>query len=562
MTTPSNWWMFHGDAAHSGQMTGSAITSQTAPNLKIASTIALQGPVLSVPAVVDGYIYVGTANSHQATNANGGSFFKINIQTGQIENTYTWSIEADERDSHSFTGMGCTPAVADGNVYFSAFNGKLYSLSAADLSCNWVLDMRNAQLERNQPITNTAGVKEGYPPAAGWSSPVVANGNVYVGIGEGENPELYSFVFCVNATSGQVNWIYCTCQYQSGQDNAPNVLPSEVILGELPAGFSLYTGQPVNKGCSVWSSIAYSAELNRLYCATGNPQPDINPPTTVLPAPGYSYGILALDATSGAFMGFTQIPADSVYRPSDIDIDFGGSPTLFSLNGRSLLAVGCKNGAIIIMDATTLEIVNWRQMLPHYNDGTQIATVDPHGGDDPTNPNPHPSNDESNTTNGENLFGTYSTAAFDPLTNRLFIGLGGNNYHLLATGIDSNTTPFMRAMNADGLADAWPLDNSNPPRYANSTPPMYSYPGESALSSPAVVNDVVFCATSKVSLYALSISDGRLLWHDDLGMQTGGYSGGYGYCMGPAIWGDYVVAGGLINGRDGGILRIYTLSGS
>jgi hypothetical protein len=29
--------------------------------------------------------------------------------------------------------------------------------------------------------------------------------------------------------------------------------------------------------------------------------------------------------------------------------------------------------------------------------------------------------------------------------------------------------------------------------------------------------------------------------------------------MGPAVWGDYVVAGGLIYGRDGGLLRIYRL---
>ena len=50
-----------------------------------------------------------------------------------------------------------------------------------------------------------------------------------------------------------------------------------------------------------------------------------------------------------------------------------------------------------------------------------------------------------------------------------------------------------------------------------------------------------------------------LLWSDDLGMQTDGYSGGYGYCLGPAIWNNYVVAGALVFGRDGGVLRIYGL---
>ena len=44
-----------------------------------------------------------------------------------------------------------------------------------------------------------------------------------------------------------------------------------------------------------------------------------------------------------------------------------------------------------------------------------------------------------------------------------------------------------------------------------------------------------------------------------LGEQTGGMNGGYGYCLGPAVWGDYVVAGALVFGRRGGVLRIYSL---
>ena len=42
-------------------------------------------------------------------------------------------------------------------------------------------------------------------------------------------------------------------------------------------------------------------------------------------------------------------------------------------------------------------------------------------------------------------------------------------------------------------------------------------------------------------------------------METDSANGGYGYCLGPAIWGDYVVAWALILGRDGGVLKIYKL---
>jgi outer membrane protein assembly factor BamB len=75
-----------------------------------------------------------------------------------------------------------------------------------------------------------------------------------------------------------------------------------------------------------------------------------------------------------------------------------------------------------------------------------------------------------------------------------------------------------------------------------------------------VVNDVVLMSTTNVSIYAFSAVDGTLLWEDKLGEETGGFNGGYGYCMGPAVWKDYVVAGALVYGReDGGILRIYKL---
>jgi outer membrane protein assembly factor BamB len=79
------------------------------------------------------------------------------------------------------------------------------------------------------------------------------------------------------------------------------------------------------------------------------------------------------------------------------------------------------------------------------------------------------------------------------------------------------------------------------------------------LSSPLVVNDLVFCSTSKVAVYAFDAYSGKMLWHDPLGEQTGGMNGGYGYCLGPAVSGDYMVAGALIFGRRGGVLRIYGL---
>jgi hypothetical protein len=229
-----------------------------------------------------------------------------------------------------------------------------------------------------------------------------------------------------------------------------------------------------------------------------------------------------------------------------------------------VVGIGCKNGCYMVFDAKTFEILKTRQMLPYMNDHTQIPTVDPHGIDDPSDPNPVISNEESNVTPAENYHGTYSTAALCTPQQKLFIGVGGNNYHFIAPGIDSKNTPFIRALDWTTLDDAWPLDNGDPQRYtaaADPNNPLYKNATESGISVPAVVNDVVFMTTTRVAIYAFSATDGKLLWQDvtGFGAQTGGMSGGYGYCMGPAIAGNYVVAGALVKGGNGGALNIYVL---
>jgi outer membrane protein assembly factor BamB len=583
---PSGWWMYHGDPAHTGFVSDSNLNSTNVNPSSFSTLFELQlgGPILSVPAVADGYVYVGIANSQSAEGGNGGALHKIDITTGTIVNTFNWNLGNDNDDAHHFAGMGCTPMIFNNCVYFGAFNGKFYCLSQDTLQPVWVTDLRNQDLDHNQPITNNNGVSAGFPAAVIWTSPVVsADGTkMYVGCGEGENPLLYSFVFCLDPKTGNVNWIYCTNVFCNDSVNQPNVLPAMAVQTlPPPAGYKVFEGEPIVMGCSVWGAIAYDAELNLIYCPTGNqqPEPDGNwiegqQLKPELPSPGFSNGLLALDATTGQFRAFFQVPPESNYRVSDFDIDIGSAPVVTMLGAQKVVILTCKNGGFFVLDADTLKLVKWRNMLPYMNDGSLIATVDKHPVD-PNALNPDVTNDVSNATPGENFSGAFNTAALYPgssnISPRAFFGLGGPNYHNASPGIDYTTTPFMRALdfNSPQLVDAWPMDNSDPRKYLNCShvdepngifAGMYTVAGECGLSSPAVVNDVVFCTTSKISIYAFAVSDGTLLWWDDLGMQTDGYNGGYGYCLGAAIWKNYVVAGALVFGRDGGVLRIYGLS--
>ena len=567
----SGWWMYHGGATHTGFVSDSPLNARTvASSFSVLHTLQLGGPILSVPAVSNGFCYVGVANYQRAQGGNGGAVHKVELRSGKIVATFSWDLGTDARDTHSFAGMAMTPAVVNGRVYFGALNGKFYCLDQLTLQQVWVTDLRNADLRHNQPVTNLGGGVP--PPAVIWSSPAVsADGQLlYVGCGEGENPALFSFVFCLDCWSGDARWVFCTNQFVKGRPNEPNALPQAVMSGPWP-GYTQVEDPPIAMGASVWGSIAYDQALGLIYCPTGNQQPEPNDNwqpgmqiTPELPSAGYSNGLLALDATTGAFRAFFQVPAESNYRASDTDIDVSSSPVILASGGRKVVGLGCKNGAYFLLDPSTLELLHWKQLLP-YCDGRQIADVDRHPNPESSELTPTVTNEESDATPGENFSGSFNTAAFHPgstgspphISPRLFVALGGPNYHSASPGIDSASTPFMRAVDTTSLEDVWALDDGQPPRYVGPRPPMYTNVGESGLSSPAVVNDVVFCSTSKVAIYAFDVRDGTLLWQDDLGLQTDGYNGGYGYCLGPAIWKEYVVAGALISGRDGGVLRIY-----
>ena len=490
---PTGWWMYHGDPEHTGYVSDSALNSGNVGSsaFTVLHSLELGGPVLSVPAVSEGFIYVGLGNSQNAQGGNGGALHKIDIQAGTIAATFSWDLGSDAPDAHHFAGMGMTPAVIGGRVYFGAFNGKFYCLNQATMAEIWRTDLRNQDSPQNQPVTNIAGIAAGYPAPVIWSSPVIsADGTkLYVGCGEGENPSLFSFVFCLDTATGSVQWIYCTNKFRTDQDNPPNALPAAVISGPLPPGFTSVSQPPIVMGCSVWGAIAYDKDLDLLYCSTGNQQPEPNanwswdgtgtPPPFApeLPSPGYSNGVLSLKAATGVFNAFFQVPSASNYRPSDGDIDLGGAPVIFSLNGTKVVGVACKNGSFFILDAGTLQLINQRQMLPYHNDGTRIETVDAHPAPNDGTLNPHVPNALSDLTPNENFSGVFNTGALYPgsadtpqsISPRIFFGMGGPNYHSQSPGIDFESTPFMKAIDlgSAALADAWPLDKSDPPRYVN-----------------------------------------------------------------------------------------------
>jgi hypothetical protein len=107
-------------------------------------------------------------------------------------------------------------------------------------------------------------------------------------------------------------------------------------------------------------------------------------------------------------------------------------------------------------------------------------------------------------------------------------------------------------MHDHDLKDAWPTttDAFGITRYSNAGPPMYTT-SETGLGSAAVVNDLVFACSglgfggAPASIYAFDVNTGLPLWGDQAPLDD--------YCLGAAIYGDYVVIGA------GASVRRYTL---
>jgi len=530
----ANWWMYHRDPLHSGVVTDSHISRRSVGGLKLRARLDLGGPVVSVPAVVDNAIYVGIGNSRWAPLGSGGTLFKVDLVSGAVLRTFTFHTPRNQGSRQGMAGIACTPAVVHGRVYFSGLDGRVYCLDATTFALIWSTNLRRADPARNQPVTHAVA-------AEGWSSPLVISGRVYVGFGESES-NTFGFVYCLDALTGDVVWLFCTTVFPGMTENEPNVIPESVVGMALPPGFRAHT-DPLQRGASPWSSFAFDPVSNRVVVGTGNVLPQ-----HALPQPRYSLGVLSLDATTGRAPRFFQPSSADNYRPDDTDVDVAAAPMLFVRDNRRVVAIGSKNGSFFLLDADTLAPLARRQLLPRAggnggfpgDTGAALPEVDPH--------RPAPGGEEQT----ENFYGVFSTASYHGGLKRLFVGVGGFAFGVGNPGIDSDSTAFLRCLNWDDLTDAW-VTSTGPDgveRYVAPRPPMYSAPGEAGFASPAVVNDVVFMATSRPGLYAFDVETGLPLW----GASGMGPPIPNSFTLGPVVYGDYVVAGSANVG-----LLIYSL---
>jgi outer membrane protein assembly factor BamB len=239
------------------------------------------------PTVVNGVVYIG---------AESGYFYAISEAT----QTVLWSRFFGVTPTGHCTPLGISATATVVNdpvtgltVYVNAPDGQLYALSAATGATLW-------QSTVDTPSTT---IQDYYS----WSSPLVVNGHVYVGISSDcDDPLVPSGVLEFNQDTG----------VQQG------------FWQSIPGG---------QAGASVWSSLAVSTLGDgSVFVTTGN-----TPPPT---QPANAESIVRLSGTGMSQLDAWQVPVSEQVR----DADFGAPPTDFTanLNGTPTPMVGAcnKNG--------------------------------------------------------------------------------------------------------------------------------------------------------------------------------------------------------------------------
>ena len=125
-----------------------------APQVKWKFTTKAQ--VLSSPAVVNGVLYVGSADHR---------LYAVNIATGAKK----WEFKTG-------SGVASSPAVLDGTVYFSSYDGVVYAVAADDGKLKWKFETAGERRYAGTRLNGSEPRAESMPDPLTPISPLRSSG--------------------------------------------------------------------------------------------------------------------------------------------------------------------------------------------------------------------------------------------------------------------------------------------------------------------------------------------------------------------------------------------------
>jgi len=288
------------------------------------------GDFTGTPVIADGCLYVGS---------NRGWVFALNADTGAL----VWKARVPDGG-----GVNASVGIADGKVYAAVSRTGRPYLVAFDQATG-------AQAWATPPLDTQNG-------ADVYGSPIVYKGVVFLGISGGsaelgDEADRYAFQGSITFT-----------------DAATGALVKKTWTIHAP-------DQPADDyaGATVWSTPAIDTATDLAYVGAGNPfkpqaehahanavlKVDVDPASASFGEIVGSYkGDIDEYVDSSALPCVDFTGNNPPYYPqgigscSDLDLDFGASPNLFTdATGRKLVGAGQKSGIYHVFDAVTMERV-------------------------------------------------------------------------------------------------------------------------------------------------------------------------------------------------------------
>lgn len=389
-----NWTIFAHDLQHSSfNSLESSIAPLNIRRLQPAWISSVGAPIAAAASLADGTLYFGAWD---------GNFYAMNTKDGTVLWKQFTGLVPPPADATCFPVVGVSgqAAVVGKNVYVGGGDSAVYAFDRATGGLLW----------REQIADPTTG-------AYLWSSITVYNNALYIGVA--------SLADCP-LTRGALVRI-----------DLNNPHPAQIK----------YLVPEDQTGAGMWSTAAIDAATNTVFVTTGNGDQD--------PASGWwGSTFLSLDATTLEVKSYYFLPGNPTVEE---DIDWGSSPTLFvDSNGVPLAGATGKNGGLYVLRRQDLTPV-WHATLA-------VQCIDPVQG-----------------------CGSISTPAFDG--KRLYVGAGVADPNAFATGslyaLDPTTGNVLWSVLLDGTV----------------------------LAPVTVANGLVFAATT-MGLEVHDASSGRTVWTD------------------------------------------------
>ncbi len=349
-----DWTTYLGNSYRTGfNAAESILTPSNVANLKVKwSQFAADG--ISVqPVEANNVVYWGSWDGYEHAFTTSGAHL-WDTQIGQTTDSNCNPQTVGVSDTATIGSIGSTSV-----VFVGGGNATFYALNANTGAIIWSIRLGSS------------------PSHFLWSSPLLANGSIYIGVASfGDCPLVQGQLVQLNASNGAVQNIF-------------NVVPNGCTGG------------------TVWGSPTLGESGIVIYIATGNPG-------SCSSAEPYATAIIKLDASTLSVISSWQIPVDQ----QNGDKDFGSTPTIFDILSGSTenyyIGIAHKNGIYYVFNRSNINAGPvWQVRIA--NDNADC----PQCGDGSISPSAWDGNTlyaagGSTTINGTNCKG--SVRALNPLT--------------------------------------------------------------------------------------------------------------------------------------------------